>query len=172
MTWLPPNLPLARMDGQASVLDDYDGQVLLVVNTASQCGFTPQYEGLQALHLRYHDQGLAVLAFPCDQFGNQEPGSGEEIAAFCRDQYRVSFPVHEKTTVNGSQAHPLFRHLKQAAPGLLGSQGIKWNFTKFLVSRSREEVRRYAPTTSPSAITSDIEGFLTQASLDLGSRGE
>jgi len=165
MNWLPLNISLDRMDGVTSCLDDYAGRVLLVVNTASQCGYTPQYEALESLQRQYSEDGLAILAFPCDQFGNQEPGSAEQIVRFCVENYGVSFPLHEKTRVNGAQTHPLFEQLKRAAPGLLGSQRVKWNFTKFLVNRSRSEVRRFAPMTSPSALTADIERFLAEDAL-------
>jgi glutathione peroxidase len=134
--------------------------VLLIVNTASKCGFTPQYEGLEALHRKYAQRGLAVLAFPCNQFGAQEPGDAEEIANFCRLTYDVTFPVFAKVDVNGPAAAPLFQHLKQAAKGVLGSEAIKWNFTKFLVDRSGRVAARYAPTTKPEAIEADIERLL------------
>ncbi|MEI9926756.1 MAG: glutathione peroxidase [Sphingomonas sp.] len=136
------------------------GRLLLIVNTASKCGFTPQYEGLEALQRRYQDRGFAVLAFPCNQFGAQEPGSAEEIASFCTLTYDVTFPIFAKIDVNGADAAPLFRHLKQEAPGLLGSQGIKWNFTKFLIDRAGGVVERYAPTTKPEDIADDIEKLL------------
>ncbi len=134
--------------------------MLLIVNTASKCGFTPQYEGLEALHRKYAQRGLAVLAFPCNQFGAQEPGDAEEIANFCRLTYDVTFPVFAKVDVNGPAAAPLFQHLKQAAKGVLGSEAIKWNFTKFLVDRSGRVAARYAPTTKPEAIEADIERLL------------
>jgi len=159
---LPPDMPLVLIDGRPSSLGDYEGRVLLVVNTASQCGFTPQYEGLESLHRRYCDDGLAILVFPCDQFGQQEPGSAGQIASFCEERFDISFPLHEKIQVNGSEAHPLFKHLKNAAPGLLGSERIKWNFTKFLVSRTRLKVRRYSPITRPSALVTDIEDLLAE----------
>lgn len=149
-----------RLDGTAQSLADYAGKVLLVVNTASQCGFTPQYEGLEALYQRYGAQGLVVLGFPCNQFGSQEPGSAEEIAGFCQKNYGVSFPMFAKIDVNGDDAHPLYRLLKQAARGLLGSEAIKWNFTKFLIDRQGNVVERYAPTTAPEALTKDIEALL------------
>lgn len=149
-----------RLDGTAQSLADYAGKVLLVVNTASQCGFTPQYEGLEALYQRYGAQGLVVLGFPCNQFGSQEPGSAEEIAGFCQKNYGVSFPMFAKIDVNGDDAHPLYRLLKQAARGLLGSEAIKWNFTKFLIDRQGNVVERYAPTTTPEALTKDIEALL------------
>jgi glutathione peroxidase len=134
--------------------------VLLIVNTASKCGFTPQYEGLEALHRTYKDRGFEVLAFPCNQFGAQEPGDAAEIANFCSLTYDVTFPVFAKIEVNGDGTAPLFRFLKDQAPGLLGSRGIKWNFTKFLVDRSGKVVDRYAPTTKPEDIAKDIEALL------------
>ncbi|MBM6574959.1 glutathione peroxidase [Microvirga sp. SRT01] len=147
-------------DGASVPLSDYAGKVLLIVNTASKCGFTPQYEGLEELHRAYADRGLAVLAFPCNQFGAQEPGDAAEIANFCSLTYAVDFPVMAKIDVNGAQADPLFEDLKAAAPGLLGSKAIKWNFTKFLVSRDGTRVTRYAPTTKPEELTKDIEALL------------
>jgi len=153
-------IPVETADGNTTDLSPYEGQVLLIVNTASKCGFTPQYEGLEALYRKYKDRGFAVLAFPCNQFGAQEPGDAEEIASFCRLTYDVTFPVFAKIDVNGDDAAPLFRHLKKAAKGLLGSEAIKWNFTKFLVDRSGNVVERYAPTTKPEAIEKDIERLL------------
>jgi len=153
-------LPVRTADGGEGDLSAYAGQVLLIVNTASRCGFTPQYADLEALHRRYRDRGFAVLAFPCNQFGAQEPGDAEEIARFCTTRYDVTFPVFAKIEVNGRGAAPLFAHLKRAAPGLLGSRAIKWNFTKFLVDRSGRVVRRYAPATSPGDIAADIEALL------------
>ncbi|MCM3678922.1 glutathione peroxidase [Sphingomonas paucimobilis] len=138
----------------------YAGRVLLIVNTASQCGFTPQYEGLEALHRRYEAQGLTVLGFPCNQFGGQEPGDATEIANFCSTTYDVTFPVLAKVEVNGDGADPLFQWLKAEAPGLLGTKRIKWNFTKFLVNRDGEVVGRYAPTTKPEDLSKDIEAVL------------
>jgi glutathione peroxidase len=143
-----------------SDLSAYTGQVLLIANTASQCGFTPQYEGLEALQRKYRDRGFTVLAFPCNQFGAQEPGDAAEIASFCSTTYDVTFPIFPKVEVNGPDAAPLFEHLKAEAPGLLGSMGIKWNFTKFLVDRSGAAVKRYAPATTPEAISPDIEALL------------
>jgi glutathione peroxidase len=154
------DLPVTAADGTATTLADYRGQVLLIVNVASKCGFTPQYAGLEALHRRYADRGLAVLGFPCNQFGGQEPGDAAEIAGFCSLTYDVSFPILAKVDVNGADAAPLFRHLAVAAPGLLGSRAIKWNFTKFLVDRSGRTVHRFAPTTAPDAMTPEIERFL------------
>jgi glutathione peroxidase len=154
------NIEVPRIDGTTGSLADYDGKVLLVVNTASKCGFTPQYKGLEALWQQYGDQGLVVLGFPCNQFGAQEPGTEGEIASFCELNFGVSFPLFAKVDVNGPTAHPLFQALKSAAPGLLGSEGIKWNFTKFLVSRDRTRVERFAPTTSPEAIAAELPKWL------------
>ena len=147
-------------DGQAVDMAAYEGRALLIVNTASKCGFTPQYEGLEALHRRYADQGLTVLGFPCNQFGAQEPGDAAEIANFCSLTYDVSFPVMAKVDVNGDDADPLFQWLKAQAPGVLGTKAIKWNFTKFLVDRDGKVVGRYAPTTKPQDLVKDIEGLL------------
>ena len=149
-----------RLHGGTQSLADYAGQVLLVVNTASNCGFTPQYAGLESLYQRYQARGLTILGFPCNQFGAQEPGNAAEIASFCETHYDVSFPLFAKIDVNGEHAHPLFRYLKKAAPGLLGSEAIKWNFTKFLINRDGEVVKRYAPTLAPEAIAKDIEALL------------
>jgi len=150
------------IDGREVDLADFAGQVVLVVNTASQCGFTPQYQGLQKLHDTYADRGFSVLGFPCDQFGGQEPGSEEEIASFCERNFGVSFPLFAKVEVNGAGAHPLFRWLRSQKGGLLGSR-IKWNFTKFLVDHDGRVVRRYGPTTAPDRIAADIEAALGQA---------
>ena len=136
------------------------GKVLLIVNVASKCGFTPQYEGLEALYRKHKDQGFEVLGFPCNQFGAQEPGSTEEIASFCSLTYDVTFPVFAKIDVNGPEADPLYEYLKKAAPGLMGSTGIKWNFTKFLVDRDGKVVRRYAPQAKPEDIEKDIVALL------------
>lgn len=149
-----------RLQGDAQSLADYAGKVMLIVNTASKCGFTPQYEGLEALYQRYRERGLVVLGFPCNQFGEQEPGSADEIAGFCQANYGVSFPMFAKIDVNGDATHPLYLLLKQSARGLLGSEGIKWNFTKFLVDRDGRIAERYAPTTTPEAIAKDIEALL------------
>ena len=147
--------------GGASVdLADYQGKVLLIVNTASKCGFTPQFEGLEKLYQDYADQGLAIIGFPCNQFASQDPGSNEDILQFCQRNYGVSFPMAEKIDVNGGQTHPLFAYLKDAAPGLLGSKNIKWNFTKFLVNRDGEVVRRFAPSDTPESIARHIEKLL------------
>ena len=147
-------------DGSDVDLSAYAGKVLLIVNTASKCGFTPQYEGLEALHRRFAARGFEVLGFPCNQFGHQEPGDAAEIASFCSLTYDVTFPVFAKVDVNGEAADPLFVALKDQAPGLLGSKGIKWNFTKFLVDRSGKVVDRYAPTTKPEDIVKHIEKLL------------
>jgi len=154
------SLPVRAADGATQDLSAWRGKVLLIVNTASKCGFTPQYEGLEVLWRRFKDRGLAVLAFPCNQFGAQEPGSAEEIQGFCSTRYDVTFPIFGKIDVNGADAAPLYRHLKAHAPGLLGSQAIKWNFTKFLVDREGKVVRRYAPMTKPEDIAKDIEKLL------------
>ncbi len=146
--------------GKEKDLSDYKGKVLLVVNTASKCGFTPQFGGLEDLYEKYKDEGLEILGFPCNQFGHQDPGSNDEIQEFCQLNYGVSFPMFGKIEVNGSGADPLFKHLKKEAPGALGSERIKWNFTKFLVNREGEVVKRYAPTTKPQAIAADIEELL------------
>jgi glutathione peroxidase len=148
------------IDGRDVPLSDYRGKVLLVVNTASKCGFTPQYAGLEKLHEDYAARDFAVLGFPCNQFGAQEPGDEAEIANFCKLTYDVSFPMFAKIDVNGDAAHPLYRYLKGQAKGLLGSEGIKWNFTKFLVDRSGKVVKRYAPQTKPDDIARDIEALL------------
>lgn len=151
---------VAAADGAPVDLGVYAGRVLLIVNTASKCGFTPQYEGLEALHRRYEAQGLTVIGFPCNQFGAQEPGDAIEIANFCSLTYDVTFPVMAKVEVNGDGADPLFQWLKAQAPGVLGTKAIKWNFTKFLVDRSGKVVGRYAPTTEPEDLAKDIEGLL------------
>ncbi len=148
------------IDGRDQPLMDYQGQVLLVVNVASQCGFTPQYTGLEALQRKLGSQGFAVLGFPCDQFGHQEPGDEGEIANFCALNYQVSFPMFAKVEVNGDGAHPLYRHLKSAAKGVLGTEGIKLNFTKFLVDRQGKVVRRYAPNDTPLSLEKDIAALL------------
>jgi glutathione peroxidase len=144
------------MAGQPVALDRYKGKVLLVVNTASKCGFTPQYKGLEALYRKYQDRGLAVLGFPCNQFGAQEPGNEREIATFCETNYDVTFPMFAKVDVNGDNAAPLYRYLKSAKPGLLGTEAIKWNFTKFLVDRSGNVVARYAPNDTPESLEGDV----------------
>ena len=157
---LSPGIPLETIDGKAAALSDFAGQTLLIVNVASRCGFTPQYAGLEALYRRFHERGFAVLGFPCDQFGHQEPGDEAEIAKFCSLNYDVTFPLFAKTEVNGPNAHPLFKALKKEAPGLLGTGAIKWNFTKFLLDRKHDVVRRYAPTDKPDSLGLDIEAVL------------
>ncbi len=145
------------IDGKAVSLSDYKGRVLLVVNTASKCGFTPQFDGLEALWKQYADQGLVVLGFPCNQFGAQDPGSADEIASFCQLNYGVSFPMMAKVEVNGPQAHPLYKWLVKEAPGVLGTQAIKWNFTKFLLGRDGRVIKRYGSIDTPKALAADIE---------------
>lgn len=152
-----------KIDGTEQSLQDFDGRVLLIVNTASRCGFTPQYKGLQELYERYHEQGLEILGFPCNQFGGQEPGSNEEIAQFCETNYSVTFPMYEKIEVNGSGTHPLYKYLKKNAKGALGTEGIKWNFTKFLVDKRGNVVKRFAPNTTPAEIAGEIERELGQS---------
>ncbi len=149
-----------RLNGDPLKLSEYRGKVLLIVNTASRCGFTPQYAGLEKLYAKYKRRGLEVLGFPCNQFGNQEPGGADEIAEFCSVNYGVTFPMFEKIDVNGRNAHPLFRHLKREAPGVLGSEPIKWNFTKFLVDRDGRVVERYSSTTKPERLEADVEAAL------------
>ena len=146
--------------GSERPLSEFKGKVLLVVNTASKCGFTPQFAGLESLYEKYRDQGLEILGFPCNQFGKQDPGSNDEIQEFCQLNYGVSFPMFGKIEVNGNGADPLFKHLKSEAPGALGTQGIKWNFTKFLVNPEGEVLKRYAPATKPQDIEADIEALL------------
>ena len=147
--------------GDPVPLDHYRGKVLLVVNTASECGFTPQYKGLEALYRKYRDRGFEVLGFPCNQFGGQEPGSEAQIAAFCTSKYDVTFPLFAKVDVNGDNASPLYRYLKHAKPGLLGTEAIKWNFTKFLVDREGKVVARYAPNDTPESIDADVAKALS-----------
>ncbi|GAA4358073.1 glutathione peroxidase [Variovorax defluvii] len=149
-----------QIDGQQVPLAKFKGRVLLIVNTASKCGFTPQFEGLETLYKKYADRGLTVLGFPSNQFGNQDPGSNEEIGAFCVQNYGVSFPMMEKIEVNGPGATPLYKWLTKEAPGLLGSTAIKWNFTKFLVGKDGQVIRRYAPVDTPASMTRDIETAL------------
>lgn len=144
------------IDGQTQKLDAYKGKVLLVVNVASKCGFTPQYKGLEALWRKYKDKNFAILGFPCDQFGHQEPGDENEIKNFCSLTYDVSFPMYAKIDVNGANAHPLYKHLKEEAPGVLGSEGIKWNFTKFLIGKDGKVVKRYGSMDTPEKIDGDI----------------
>jgi glutathione peroxidase len=148
------------IEGKTASLSTQRGKVLLIVNTASACGFTPQFGGLETLWKTYRDKGLVVLGFPSNEFGHQDPGSNDEIASFCEMNYGVSFPMMEKVEVNGGGAHPLFKWLTKEAPGLLGSTGIKWNFTKFLVGKDGKVIKRYAPTDKPESITKDIEAAL------------
>jgi glutathione peroxidase len=148
------------LDGRPLDLARYAGKVLLIVNTASECGFTPQYEGLEHLWKDFKDRGLVVFGFPCNQFGRQEPGSSAEIGDFCQNNYGVSFPMSEKVEVNGEGAHPLWKYLTETAPGLLGTQAIKWNFTKFLVDREGNVVERFAPATKPESLRETIEKLL------------
>lgn len=156
------DISLTDIAGDNHTLNDYRGKVLLVVNTASKCGFTPQYQALESLYRKYQSQGLEILGFPCNQFGAQEQGSEAEIAQFCELNFGVSFPLFSKIDVNGDQAHPLFVHLKKAAPGVLGSQSIKWNFTKFLIGRDGKVRDRFAPTTDPAKLEKDIEALLAE----------
>ncbi|MFM4717642.1 glutathione peroxidase [Aeromonas bivalvium] len=153
-------LRLTRLDGTEYPHDLLQDRVILVVNVASRCGFTPQYTGLEALHREFGPRGLTILGFPCNQFGAQEPGDAQEIARFCSLDYPVSFPIMAKCEVNGPQAHPLYRWLKAEQPGLLGSEAIKWNFTKFLINRQGQVVARYAPQTRPQALAADIQALL------------
>jgi glutathione peroxidase len=150
------------LDGAPVDLERYRGKVLLVVNTASRCGFTPQYKELEQIHRQFKDRGVEVLGFPCNQFRNQEPGTADEIAAFCERNFGVTFPMFAKIDVNGDAAHPLFKHLKSAAPGVLGTQAVKWNFTKFLVKKDGTVYKRYAPQTKPMELMRDIEKLLTE----------
>ena len=151
------------IDGTTVDLSDYKGHVLLIVNTASQCGFTPQYEGLEDLYRKYREQAFSVLGFPCNQFGGKEPGDEDEIDYFCKTQFDIDFPMFAKVDVNGDDAHPLFKYLKKERPGLLGSGIIKWNFTKFLIGRDGEPIKRYAPTVKPEDIQDDINDALAAA---------
>ncbi len=148
------------ISGESVDFSSYKEKVLLIVNTASKCGFTPQYKGLESLYKAYKDKGFEVLGFPCNQFGKQEPGSGGEISEFCELNFGVSFPLFEKLEVNGDNTHPLFKYLKQKAPGVFGTEAIKWNFTKFLVNRHGEVVKRFAPKDKPEAIASEVEALL------------
>lgn len=148
------------ISGQPVRLADYRGKVLLIVNTASKCGFTPQFDGLEKLWKAYGPRGLVVLGFPCNQFGAQDPGSADEIASFCSLNYGVSFPMMDKIDVNGAEAHPLYKWLTAEAPGILGTKSIKWNFTKFLIGKDGQVVKRYAPTDKPSDLQQDIEAAL------------
>lgn len=154
------DIPLTRIDGTATTLTPYREQLLLIVNVASRCGFTPQYTGLEELHRNYGSRGLAVLGFPCDQFGHQEPGDEAEIQQFCSLTYDVTFPLFAKIEVNGANAHPLYRYLKNEKKGVLGTEAIKWNFTKFLVGRDGKVLKRFAPNDTPEAIGKEIEALL------------
>ncbi len=158
------DIEVTKIDGQKQKLADYRGQALLIVNVASRCGFTSQYAGLESLYQKHKNQGFSVLGFPCDQFGHQEPGSEAEIREFCSTNYNVSFPMFAKIEVNGPGAHPLYQFLKSEKKGLLGTQAIKWNFTKFLVDRQGEVIKRYAPTTTPDKIADDVERCLDGSS--------
>jgi len=150
------NIEVETIDRKSEVLSKYRGKVLLIVNTASQCGFTPQYEGLETLYREYQDDGLVILGFPCNQFSRQEPGSEEEIRDFCTTRFNVTFPMHAKIEVNGTRKHPLYAHLQAEAPGIVGTHAIKWNFTKFLISRSGEVLERFAPMTKPGKLVTRI----------------
>ncbi len=156
-------IPITRIDGTAGTLAPYRGRLLLIVNVASQCGFTPQYEGLERLYRKYQGRGFSVLGFPCNQFGHQEPGTEADISAFCREHYDVTFPMFSKIEVNGPGTHPLYQLLKSAKPGLLGTEAIKWNFTKFLVATDGSVLRRYAPADTPATIEHDLAANLPPA---------
>jgi len=151
---------VTTLAGEKAALENWRGRVLLIVNTASQCGFTPQYAGLEVLYRKLQPKGLTVLGFPCNQFGAQEPGTEADIAAFCRDNYGPTFPIFAKIHVNGPNAHPLYRYLTRAKPGILGTKGIKWNFTKFLIGRDGKPVARYAPQTKPEELEAPIRRLL------------
>ena len=154
-------IPITTMDGTETTLAPYADRVMLIVNVASQCGFTPQYEGLERLHRELGPRGLVVLGFPCNQFGAQEPGDADEIRKFCTLRYEVSFPLFTKIEVNGTGAHPLYQHLKRARPGLLGTEAVKWNFTKFVVGRDGAVLARYAPNDTPEEMRADLERWLS-----------
>ncbi|WP_144394287.1 glutathione peroxidase [Pleionea sediminis] len=154
------SISVNSIDGQSVPMEDYKDKVLLIVNTASECGFTYQYEGLEKLQQQYKDKGFSVLGFPCNQFGKQEPGDDETIANFCATRFSVSFPLFQKLEVNGDNAHPLFKHLKSEAPGIFGSESIKWNFTKFLVDQNGKVIKRFAPKDKPEKIAQTIESML------------
>jgi glutathione peroxidase len=151
---------IKTIDGVEVSLSDYKGQVLLMVNVASRCGFTPQYKGLEELYRKYHDRGLAILGFPCNQFGSQEPGSASEIKTFCETNYNITFPLFSKIDVNGQNAHPLYEFLKGVKRGIFGTRNIKWNFTKFLVDRKGNPIKRYSPRVKPETLTGDIQRLL------------
>ena len=154
------SISVKKNDGSNMVLDKYRGKVLLIVNVASQCGFTPQYEGLEAIYRQYKEKGLEILGFPCNQFGRQEPGNDEEIKNFCSLNYDVTFPLFAKIEVNGESAHPLYQYLKTKQKGILGTEAIKWNFTKFLVDRNGQIVKRFAPKTTPAELEKEIKSLL------------
>ena len=158
-------IPVTALDGTTQTLEQYRGKVLLIVNVASKCAFTSQYAGLEALYRKYADRGLVVLGFPCNQFNHQEPGTEADIKQFCSLKYDVTFPVFAKLNVNGAEAHPLYRHLKAAARGTLGTQGIKWNFTKFLVDRDGNVVERFGMFTKPKSIEADVEKLLSSTAI-------
>ena len=158
---------VTTIDGQTETMETYRGLVLLIVNVASKCGFTSQYAGLEALYRRYRDKGFTILGFPCDQFGHQEPGSEAEIQSFCSLTYEVTFPLFAKIEVNGNGAHPLYKYLKKAQPGLFGSEAIKWNFTKFLVNREGQVLKRYAPSDTPEKIEADLRGMIDLSAGDI-----
>jgi len=153
---------VTSIDGRRKQMSEFEGKVLLIVNVASKCGFTPQYQGLESLYRQFADQGFAVLGFPCDQFGHQEPGDEAQIKNFCSLQYDVTFPMFAKIEVNGNHAHPLYQFLKKSAPGVLGTEAIKWNFTKFLVDRGGHVIKRYATADKPESLTKDIETALAR----------
>lgn len=154
------DISVKAINGRDVSLSDYAGKVVLVVNTASKCGFTPQYDGLEALYEKYRERGFVVLGFPCNQFGAQEPGDEQQIAEFCTIRFNIAFPMFSKIDVNGANAHPLYQHLKAARPGVFNTEGIKWNFTKFLIDRQGNVVARFAPTTRPEALATAIEQLL------------
>ncbi len=155
------DISVVTLDGQTKSFGSFLGKATLVVNVASRCGFTPQYTGLEALYRKFKDRGLAVLGFPCDQFGHQEPGNAQEIRNFCSVSYQVTFPLFAKVEVNGPNAHPVYQVLKKQAPGILGIERVKWNFTKFLINADRRVVKRFAPTTKPEDLTGRIESLLS-----------
>ena len=155
------DIEVRTITGETKTMREFEGKTLLIVNVASRCGLTPQYQGLEALYRKLSDRGLLVLGFPCDQFANQEPGTEEQIASFCSLTYDVTFPLFSKIDVNGANTHPLYQHLKSAAPGLLGSESIKWNFTKFLVDARGNVVKRFGPREEPDAIATQVERALT-----------